>query len=268
MRVGAVWVSVPSQAPDSLGSAERHGCHAAQEDDLQGAEQACVLPRALGEVVEAGRDVVALAMQLEGRDCAHRGAQADESTDQGSFPDGPEGEGHERKADGNEPVHADAQGDEDAAIHVHKVKTLQGGAKHWPQVPLVLEVVGNDFKRKSKQQQSVQEYKGYHVDRRFWQLFNLKKQEPQSHYVEQQSQDKSGGVHDELEQFHGGTDIALAMGVIHISGCAGREENHHKEGCKSHMRHRTKASEVSMCPHSLKCFFPLLGGCVLNCSSW
>lgn len=165
--LGVVWVPVPSQAPDSLGSAESHGCHAAEEDDLQGAEQACVLPRALGEVMEAGRDVVALSMQLESRDCPHRGAQADESTGHGSFLDGPEVEGHKRVPDSDVPVHADAQRDEDAAVHVHKVKTLQGGAKHRPQVPVVLKVVGNDFKRKSKQQQSIQEYKGYHVDCRF-----------------------------------------------------------------------------------------------------
>lgn len=125
-----VWVSVPSQAADSLGSAEGHGCHAAQEDDHQGAEQARVLPRALGEVMEAGRDVVALPMQLESRECPHGGAQADESADHGSLLDGPEGEGHEGVLDSNVPVHADAQGDEDAAVHVHKVKTLQGGAKH------------------------------------------------------------------------------------------------------------------------------------------
>lgn len=79
--------------------------------------------------------------------------------------------------DGNVPVHTDAEGDEDAAVHVYKVKALQGGAKHRPQVPLVLKVVGNDFKRKSKQQQSIQENKGYHVDCRLRQLFNLKKQE-------------------------------------------------------------------------------------------
>lgn len=112
-------------------------------------------------------NVVALSMQLESRDCPHGGAQADESTDHGSFLDGSEGEGHERVPDSDVPVHADAQGDEDAAVHVYKVKTLQGGAKHRPQVPVVLEVVGNDFKRKSKQQQSIQEYKGYHVDCRF-----------------------------------------------------------------------------------------------------
>lgn len=165
--LGVVWVSVLSQAPDSLGSAESHGCHAAKEDDFQGAEQACVFPRALGEVMEAGRNVAALSMQLESRDCPHGGAQADESTDHGSFLDGSEGEGHERVPDSDVPVHADAQGDEDAAVHVYKVKTLQGGAKHRPQVPVVLKVVGNDFKRKSKQQQSIQEYKGYHVDCRF-----------------------------------------------------------------------------------------------------
>lgn len=52
--LGVVWVSMLSQAPDSLGSAESHGYHAAKEDDLQGAEQACVFPCALGEVMEAG----------------------------------------------------------------------------------------------------------------------------------------------------------------------------------------------------------------------
>lgn len=139
--LGVVWVSVPPQAPDSLDSAETHGCHAAEEDELQGAKQACVLPRALGEVMEAGRDVVALSMQSESRGCPHRGAQADESTDHGRFLDGPEGEGHKRVLDSDVPIHTDAQGDEDAAVHIHKVKALQSGAKHRPQVPVVLKAV-------------------------------------------------------------------------------------------------------------------------------
>lgn len=46
--------SVLSQAPDGLSGAEGHGCHAAKEGGLQGAEQACIFPRALGEVMEAG----------------------------------------------------------------------------------------------------------------------------------------------------------------------------------------------------------------------
>lgn len=69
--------------------------------------------------------------------------------------------------DSDVPVYTDAEGDDDAAVHVYKVETLQGGAKHRPQVPVVLKVVGNNFKRKSKQQQSIQENKGYHVDCRF-----------------------------------------------------------------------------------------------------
>lgn len=64
----------------------------------------------------------------------------------------------------NVAIYADAEGDEDAAIHVYKVKTLQDGAKHRPQFPRVWMVIGNDFKWKSEQQQSIQEDEGYHVD--------------------------------------------------------------------------------------------------------
>lgn len=167
VRLGVVWFSVLSQTPNSLNSAEGHGCHAAEEGNLQGNQQACVFPCALGEVMEAGGDVVALSVQLESRDCPSRGAQADDSTDQSGFLGGSQGGSCERVPDSDVPVHADAEGDEDAAIHVHKVKTLQGGTKHRPQVPVILKVVGNYFKRKSKQQQSIQENKGYHVDCRF-----------------------------------------------------------------------------------------------------
>lgn len=52
--LGVAWFPVPSQAPDDLSRAEGHDRHAAEEGDLQGAEQACVFPRALGEVMEAG----------------------------------------------------------------------------------------------------------------------------------------------------------------------------------------------------------------------
>lgn len=52
--LGVIWFSVLSQAPDGLSSAEGHGCHAAEEGGLQGTEQACIFPCALGEVMEAG----------------------------------------------------------------------------------------------------------------------------------------------------------------------------------------------------------------------
>lgn len=90
-----------------------------------------------------------------------------DSTDHSSFLGRLQGGSHEGVLDSDVPGYTDAEGDEDAAVHVYKVKTLQGGAKHRPQVPVVLKVVGNYFKRKSKQQQSIQENKGYHVDCRF-----------------------------------------------------------------------------------------------------
>lgn len=110
---------------------------------------------------------MALSMQLESKDCPGRGAQADDSTDHSSFLGRSQGGSHEGVLDSDVLGYTDAEGDEDAAVHVYKVKTLQGGAKHRPQVPVVLKVVGNYFKRKSKQQQSIQENKGYHVDCRF-----------------------------------------------------------------------------------------------------
>lgn len=54
ISVGVVWFPVLSQTSDDLNGAEGHGCHAAKEGGLQGAEQGCVFPCAFGEVVEAG----------------------------------------------------------------------------------------------------------------------------------------------------------------------------------------------------------------------
>lgn len=215
--LGVPWFSVISQTPDDLNGAEGHGHHAAKEDHLQGDYQACVFPRAFGEVVEAGRDVVALLMKLGSRHGPGRDAQADGSTDQSSLLGGAQGRSHEGVLDCDVAVNADAEGDEDAAIHIYKVKTFQDGTKHGPEFPVVLEVIGNYFKRKSEQQQSIQENKGYQVDCRFWQLFSWKKQQREGHHIEQQSQDECGSVHDQLEQFYSGVDTAVGTGVIHVS---------------------------------------------------
>lgn len=229
--LGVVWFSVVSQTPDDLSGAEGHGHHATEEDHLQANDQACVFPCAFGEVVEAGWDVVALLMKLGSWHTPSWDAQADDNTNQSSFLGGAQGGSHERVLDSDVAIYADAEGDEDAAVHIYKVKTLQNGTKHWPQFPLVLKVIGNDFKRKSEEQQSIQENKGYQVDCRFWQLFSWKKQEWEGHHIEQQSQDKRGSVHDQLEQFYSGVDTAVGTGVVHVSRYTEIEENHlHHKG--------------------------------------